>query len=39
MKVTRGKGPRAELAKALGWARQHRIFLVAEWKRLNERDD
>lgn len=39
LKMTRGEAPKKEVARALRWAKNNKKLLVAEWKRLNERDD
>ena len=36
--VTRGQGPKKDVARAIRWARDNTQLLVREWERLNERD-
>lgn len=35
--VRRGAVPRRDYLEAVEWAKAHGAFLLAEWKRLNER--
>ena len=36
--VRRGMIPKQDYVEAVQWAKQNNLFLLSEWRRLNERD-